>query len=82
MFRVVPILCVSQTLSMAQRPAPPIRRLQTIGISVVGAVAVVCFVFSLFLDDGVADTFRTVAVVAAIIAALIGVSFAFTGEKS
>lgn len=61
-------------------PSPsPIRRLQTISISVVGAVAVCCFVLSLTTDGGTADVWRTIAFVAAGIAALIGVSFAIVG---
>lgn len=48
-------------------------------LSVVGAVAVISFLISLFVDDQLRSTLITVASVAAGICAVIGVGFAFTG---
>ena len=64
---------------MSREPASPLQRAQVVGISVVGAITVICYALSLILDDPAADTLRTIAVVTAGICAVIGVSFAFTG---
>lgn len=56
-------------------------RYQVVAISVAGAVAVVCFLLSLLLATEIAGVLRSIATVAAIICAIIGVSFAFTGSR-
>lgn len=56
-----------------------IRRWQILGVSVLGAVAVIAFVLSLLLTGSGAATLRTVATVAAGGCAIIGVSFAVIG---
>ncbi|WP_144276663.1 hypothetical protein [Parenemella sanctibonifatiensis] len=59
--------------------ASTILRIQTISISVVGAVAVLCFLVSLVTSGDLSATLGTVAAVAAGVCAVIGVSFAVTG---
>lgn len=57
----------------------PTLRMQTAALCIVGAIAVICFVLSFMLDGG-SSLFRTLGYVFGGIAALIGVSFAFTGR--
>lgn len=57
---------------------PPVLRYQVIGVSVVGAVAVVTFLLSFVVDAATGETLRVVAAIAAGICAIIGVSFALT----
>ena len=59
--------------------AGPVRRWQILGVSIVGAVAVLAFLLSLLLSGAAAETMRTVATVAAGGCAVIGVSFAVIG---
>lgn len=59
----------------------PIRRLQVVGVAVVGVVAGIAFVLSLVLEPELAGVFRVIAMVAAFVCALIGVSFAFTEKR-
>lgn len=66
-------------LCMSDPSLSPLRRLQIVGISVVGAVAVIAFFLSLAFDGAAADALRVVAYVAAGLCALIGVSFAVPG---
>lgn len=66
-------------LCMSNPPLSPLRRLQVVGISVVGAVAALAFLVSLALVGAAADALRVVAYVAAGLCALIGVSFAIPG---
>ncbi|MGJ3508708.1 hypothetical protein [Enemella sp. A6] len=56
-----------------------IFKLQVIGVSVVGAIAVISYIVSHMVSGDLASTLRTVAYVAAAVAAVIGVSFALTG---
>ena len=56
-----------------------VRRWQVLGVSVLGAVAVLAYLLSLLLTGSGADTLRTVATVAAGGCAVIGVSFAIIG---
>ncbi|MFC0674608.1 hypothetical protein [Brachybacterium hainanense] len=67
---------------MGTQGSSPVQRLQIIGVSVVGAIAVIAFVLSLLIDGGTGDALRTVAGIAAAICAVIGVSFALTGGRS
>lgn len=65
------------------RPAPHrVRTWQIRAVAIVGGVAVITFLCSLLLDGSVASTLRTVATVAAIGCAVIGASFAITGNRS
>lgn len=58
-----------------------LRRWQIRAVGVAGAIAVLAFVLSLLMSGTGAETFRTVATVAAGACAVIGVSFALTGER-
>lgn len=63
----------------SSREPDGIVKLQVVGITIVGAVAVICYVLSLLLEGEITNTLRTIAYIAAGISALIGVSFAITG---
>lgn len=67
--------------AMNEKNPDPILRIQVIAISVVGAVAVICYVLSSVLAPEYKDVLRSIAWVAGIICAVIGVSFAITGAR-
>ncbi|QZY52388.1 hypothetical protein [Leucobacter tenebrionis] len=58
-----------------------IRRWQVVGVSIFGVIAGLCFLGSFLIDGDTASLLRTLAGIAAGICAVIGVSFAFTGDK-
>lgn len=60
---------------------PPIRRLQILAISIVGALAVIAFVLSLAFGGDLAQTLNTIAGGLGIACAVIGVSFAVVGNR-
>ena len=62
-------------------PVPPIRRLQILAISIVGALAVLAFVLSLVLGGDLGQTLNTIAGGLGIACAVIGVSFAVVGNR-
>lgn len=65
---------------MADNGVSPILRIQVLAVSIVGAVAVLCFVISLLTSGGLSDGLRTTAGIAAGAGAVIGVTFVFTGR--
>lgn len=69
----------AQNADMDKGQRARLLRLQVVAISVVGAIAVLCFVASLLLDGAISGTLSTVALVAAGVCAVIGVTFAFVG---
>ncbi|WP_349828718.1 hypothetical protein [Brevibacterium litoralis] len=54
---------------------------QIVAVSLVGAVAVVCFLVSFNVGPDTSGVLRTIAYIAAGICAVIGLSFALTGRK-
>lgn len=63
-------------------PAPSLlRRLQVLAVSIAGALAVVCFLLSLLLEGGLADTLRIAAIVTAAVCIAVGLSFAVIGGR-
>lgn len=65
----------------AQPSLPPIRRLQVLAITVVGAIAVLLFLLSLLVDGGAGQTLERAAGGFGIACAVIGVSFALVGNS-
>lgn len=66
---------------MADQRLNPIRRIQIVAVSVIGAIAVLSYVVAQWFTDGSAsNTWMTVASIAGIGCAVIGVSFAVVGN--
>ena len=65
----------------ASRTVPPIRRLQILTISIVGALAVLTFLLALLLTGGIAEMLRNIAFGLGIACAVIGASFAIVGNR-
>lgn len=62
-------------------PVPPIRRLQILAISIVGALAVLSYAAATLLGGASADLLQNIAGVLGIFCAVIGVSFAVVGNQ-
>lgn len=63
-------------------PAPTLlRRIQVLAVSIAGALAVICFLLSLLLEGGLADTLQIAAIVAAAVSVAVGLSFAVIGGR-
>lgn len=64
----------------ARASLPPIRRLQILAISLVGALAVLLFLLSLLVHGGTGQMLERIAGGFGIACGVIGVSFAFLGN--
>jgi len=62
--------------SQPRAAAPAVRRWQVRGVAVLGAVAVLTYLCSLLTEGPVTDVLRTIATVAAVGCALVGMAVA------
>ncbi|MEE1617236.1 hypothetical protein [Brachybacterium sp. J153] len=70
----------SSSTSVAPAPSP-VRRVQVLAVSIAGGLAVLLYLLHLVIGGDAGAGLRSAAVACAVVAALIGVSFAVVGGR-